>query len=100
MLALLCDEETLLVFAAMVASTGTGQSRRVCSQGRTMISTTHITAAGASRKTGLPVGVAAEALRRLERCGLARCGDGGEGWRTDLQAITDAARVAGDDPPC
>ncbi len=98
MLAALCDEETLLVFAAMVASTGTGQPQVVSSGGRTTNSTTYITATGASRRAGLTVEVAANALRRLERCGLARCGDGGDGWRTDLPAIAEAARVAGNDP--
>lgn len=98
MLVALCDEETLLVFAAMVASTGTGEPRTVSSGGRSTRTTTYITATGASHRTGLTVDAAANALRRLERCGLARCGDGGDGWCTDLQAIADAARVGGDDP--
>lgn len=95
MLSLLCEEDTLRVFAAIVMSTGTGEPRSVPSpSGSISLQTTHITPTGVSRATGLPVEVAREALLRLELGGLARSSDQGGCWRTNLPAISKAAAEA------
>lgn len=67
MLRALAEEDALLVFAEVVAVTGTGLPERC---GGT-ISIHDVTAHGVSRRTGLPVGVVVMALRRLTEAGLA-----------------------------
>jgi DNA-binding transcriptional ArsR family regulator len=93
MLRALAKEDTLRVFAEVVAVTGTGLPER--SGGATSIR--GVTAHGVSRGTGLSVGVVVTALKRLTEAGLViEHGDGG-GWRTDFGALRRVAGVQVDD---
>jgi hypothetical protein len=83
----LADEDTLRVFAQVVAATGTGLPE--CSGGS--ISIHYITAHGVSRQTGLPVSVVVGAGRRLTEARLTIAGRDGTSWRTDFESLCRAA---------
>ena len=83
----LADEDTLRVFAQVVAVTGTGLPER--SGGS--ISIGYVTAYGVSRQTGLPVSVVLGAGRRLTEARLTIAGADGASWRTDFESLCRAA---------
>ncbi len=87
MLRALADEDTLRVFAQVVAATGTGPPRR--SPGS--ISYFYVTAHGVSRQTGLAVNAVLGAGRRLTEAGLTIEGTDGTSWRTDFESLRRAA---------
>lgn len=68
MLAVLGQQDTLRVFAAMVTSTGTGEPHAIADAN----TVTPITPTGAAKATGLPLDRVTTALRRLESAGLDR----------------------------
>ncbi len=87
MLRALADEDTLRVFAQVVAATGSGLPRR--SPGS--ISYSYVTAQGVSRQTGLAVNAVLGAGRRLTEAGLTIEGTDGTSWRTDFESLRRAA---------
>ncbi len=87
MLRALADEDTLRVFAQVVAATGTGQPRRSAGS----ISYSYVTAHGVSRQTGLAVNAVIGAGRRLTEAGLTIEGTDGTSWRTDFESLRRAA---------
>jgi hypothetical protein len=87
MLRALADEDALLVFAQVVAVTGTGLRERSAGS----ITIRSVTAHRVSRHTGLPVGVVLDALKRLTDARLTIEKDDGGGWRTDFEALQRAA---------
>lgn len=89
MLRALAEEDSLRVFAEVVAVTGTGLPERR----EVTTSIRHVTVHGVSRRTGLPVGVVVMALKRLTESGLAIEKSDGGGWRTDFLALRRVADV-------
>ena len=83
----LADEDTLRVFAQVVAVTGTGLPER--SGGS--ISLQYVTATEVSRQTGLPVSDVVGAGRRLTEARLTIEGADGTSWRTDFESLCRAA---------
>ena len=89
MLRALADEDTLRVFAAVVAATGTGLPQH--SPGTT--SYHYITAHGVSRQTGLALDAVLGAGRRLTDAGMTIAGTEGTSWRTDFESLRRAADI-------
>jgi hypothetical protein len=83
----LADEDTLRVFAQVVAVTGTGLPER--SGGSISL----VTATGVSRQTGLPVSAVVGAGRRLTEARLTIEGADGTSWRTDFESLCRAAAL-------
>lgn len=86
MLRALAQEDTLRVFAAVVAATGIGLPQR---SGNT-ISTTWTTITGVSRQTGLSDNAVVTALKELTEAHLILASPDGQGWHTDLGALRQA----------
>jgi hypothetical protein len=83
MLRTLAQEDTLRVFAAVVAATGIGLLQR--SGNTTSITWTTIT--GVSRRTGLSDNAVVTALKELTETHLTVASLDGQGWHTDFDAL-------------
>ncbi|MBA2638057.1 MAG: hypothetical protein H0U79_07545 [Solirubrobacterales bacterium] len=83
----MADEEALIVFAAVVETTGTGSPART---GNT-ISVTWTTLGGVSRRTGLREPAVLNALERLTQARLIAASPAGDGWQTDFSSLCQAA---------
>lgn len=87
MLRALADEETLIVFAAVVETTGTGSPART----QNTISVTWTTLGGVSRRTGLREPAVLNALGRLTQARLIVASPAGDGWQTDFSSLCQTA---------
>ena len=87
MLRALADEDALIVFAAVVETTGTGSPART----ENTISVTWTTLGGVSRRTGLHEPAVLNALERLTQARLIAVSPAGDGWRTDFSSLCHAA---------
>jgi hypothetical protein len=83
----LAEEYALIVFAAVVGTTGTGAPER---SGNT-ISVTWTNVGGVSRRTDLPEPTVVDALERLTRARLIVADSAGDGWHTDFSSLREAA---------
>ena len=92
MLRALAQEDALIVFAAVVAATGTGAAQRTANT----ISIAWATAAGVSRRTGLSDTAVSSALARLTEAHLIAESPEGDGWRTDFSSLRQAAAPQSD----
>jgi hypothetical protein len=86
MLRALAQEDTLRVFAAVVAATSIGLPQR--SGSTTSITWTTIT--GVSRRTGLSDNAVVTALKELTEAHLTVASPDGQGWHTDFGALRQA----------
>lgn len=84
MLQALAHQDTLRVFAAVVAVAGTGLPQRSGNS----VSITFATVTAVSRRTGLSDHAVTEALRRLTDAHLTTANPDGNGWRTDVSALS------------
>jgi len=87
MLQTLAKEDTLRVFAAVVAATGTGLPQH---SGNTT-SITWTTTTGVSRRTRLSDAAVVTALKELTEAHLILASPEGDGWHTDFGAVSQAA---------